>query len=575
VEQRIEVLKVLTRKVPDVGWGLLLDLLPTVHGISVPTPRPRWRHWALQWSKEVTNVEYWHQVEAYAGLLVELVNTDPERRPDRWVQLIEKFENFPLPTQDRLLQRLREFDVAALSTADRKRMTDALREKIHRHRRFQDAQWALPAEKLDEVEAVKERFEPQDLIARHAWLFTLHPELGSDHNASWQQREEQLFQLRQEAVRAIFEHDGLQGVCELAGAAEDPGTVGFVLGKGRVLETDSLILPSLLTSESRKLGTFAMGYGQGRFRDKGWEWLTQLNLAHWTPEQAGRFLALVPDSERNTWEVVTQLGTDVMTEYWRWVPAFYHSASTEDVEYAVSMLLKYNRPFHAVRVLDGALQVQHEVHSSLLLDTLAAGLQSQDHNHDGYEIQQLFKRLQSDPTVDLQRLAALEWGYLGLLDGHGASPKTLFRVLRTEPRFFADLLCLIFRSDKEPEESPETPTEEQKARARNAYHLLMEMKQESIPGLQEDHTTVDEQELLAWVREARRLCEENGRSVECDLRIGEVLAHAPTETDGTWPCVAVRDIIDDVESENLARGFEIGIFNRRGPFMKSPLEGGE
>jgi hypothetical protein len=95
-----------------------------------------------------------------------------------------------------------------------------------------------------------------------------------------------------------------------------------------------------------------MGYGQGRFRDGGWEWLTQLNLAHWTPTQAGRFLALVPDAERNTWEVVTQLGADVMTEYWRRVPAFYHSASTEDVEYAVSMLLKYNRPFHAVRVLN-------------------------------------------------------------------------------------------------------------------------------------------------------------------------------------------------------------------------------
>jgi transcriptional regulator with XRE-family HTH domain len=568
VEQRIKVLQTLADKVPDIGWRLLLDLLPTLHGISMPTSRPHWRDWALNWSKEVTNAEYWRQVEACADLLIDLVGTDPER----WVQAIENFENFPMLAQDRLICRLRKFDIETLDTIARKHITDELREKINKHRSFPDARWVLPTEKLDELEAIKKRFEPQDPIARHAWLFNMHPELVSDHEVSWQQREEKLFQLRQDALREILDSGGLQKVFELVGVADNPRAVGFALGKARLLETDSPILPLLLTSEKQKIKEFAVGYGQGRFAEASWRWIEHIGLSQWTPEQAGGFLAFVPGFERKAWEVVKQLGADVMPEYWRRVSAFYHNASTEDVEYAVSMFLKHNRPFQAVRVLDRALYDKHEVDSSLLLDTLEAGLKSLDQNYDSYEIQQLFKRLQSDPNVDIRRLAALEWAYFKLLNSHEASPETLHRLLRTEPRFFADLLRLLFRSDKEPEESTEVPTEEQKVHARNAYRLLMQWK--SVPGLREDKT-VDEQKLLEWVTEARRLCEESGRLVICDLRIGEVLAYAPKESDGTWPCLPVRDVIDEIDSEALTRGFEIGIFNRRGGFTKSPIEGGK
>ncbi len=570
VEQRIKVLKVLTRKVPDIGWRLLLDLLPTLSGISIRstlTSRPHWRDWALSWSQRVTNMECWQQVEACAGLLVDLVGTDTER----WIQLIEKFEHFPLPAQDRLIRCLREFDLDLLDMTAQKRITDELRKKIHRHRSFPDARWVLMPEKLNEIKAIKERFEPQDVIARHSWLFNAQPRLVSDRKDSRQQRNEKLHQLRQEALREIFDHGGLQSVFELVEAAGDPRAVGVVLGKGRLLETDSPILPSLLTSGKQKVATFAMGYGRGRFVDAGWEWIEQLGLVQWTPEQAGRFLAFVPEFERRTWEFIEQLGEDVAREYWSRTLDFCCNASTEEVEYGVSMLLKYNRPFHAVKMLDMALYNKHDIDSSLLMDTLEAGLNSYDEQRSDYEILELFERLQSDPNVDIQRLEELEWGYLSLLNGHGASPKTLLRSLSTKPRFFDYLLSLIFHSDKEPEESTETPTEEQKARAQNAYHLLMEWK--SVPGLRGDNI-VDEQALLAWVTEARRLCEESGRLAVCDLRIGEVLAYAPAETDGTWPCVPVRDLIDEVDSADLVQGFEIGIFNKRGVFV-SPIEGGK
>ncbi len=53
-----------------------------------------------------------------------------------------------------------------------------------------------------------------------------------------------------------------------------------------------------------------------------------------------------------------------------------------------------------------------------------------------------------------------------------------------------------------------------------------------------------------------------------------MFAYAPPEPDGTWPCIPVRDAIEEFGSEDLADGFEIGIRNKRGAYWKAPDEGG-
>ena len=213
------------------------------------------------------------------------------------------------------------------------------------------------------------------------------------------------------------------------------------------------------------------------------------------------------------------------------------------------------------------------------METLEAGLKQEEQqsevalsDYDGYEIQELFERLQYDPHVDIQRLASLEWGYLGLLDGHGASPKVLHGWLQRDPHFFAELLSMIYRSQNDSEATVIQPTEEQKARAQNAHGLLMSWQ--LIPGARDDGT-VDDQQLLEWVKKARALCEVSGRLEICDIKIGEVFAHAPSESDGSWPCTPVRDVIEEIDSDELIEGFKLGIFNKRGGYSKSLTEGGE
>ena len=60
----------------------------------------------------------------------------------------------------------------------------------------------------------------------------------------------------------------------------------------------------------------------------------------------------------------------------------------------------------------------------------------------------------------------------------------------------------------------------------------------------------------------------------CDSRIGEVLAYAPGEPDGSWPCIPVRDVLEDMEAEEIFQGLGAGIYNKRGLYSKSLREGG-
>ena len=67
-----------------------------------------------------------------------------------------------------------------------------------------------------------------------------------------------------------------------------------------------------------------------------------------------------------------------------------------------------------------------------------------------------------------------------------------------------------------------------------------------------------------------------GKRIEiCDVMIGEQLSHAPADADGTWPCEAVREILELVPTDEILRGFHCGVSNQRGTFTKSMTEGGE
>jgi transcriptional regulator with XRE-family HTH domain len=572
VEERVGVLKKLAKSRRDAGWRLLVGLLPNQRPMTMHH-RPLWRDWAIGWSTQVPSTDYWHQVVACALLLVEHLDDDIER----WKALIDQYDNLPGPVQTKFLERLNGFAESALDEGTRRAVSDAIRAKVSLHRKYASTKWALPGEILAELENVQRRYEPADPVRRYAWLFVSHWQVLEIR----EHLEKPADELRRSALQEILDQGGWEGIQRLIQEVETPEAVGIAFAEIGSRETDATILPALLTPADEKAFRFAGGYIQVRFRKEGRDWVDRLKMDHWSSEEIARFLAFLP-FERRTWEFAAEKGDEVSSWYWNNPPIFPRGEEGDDASYAVTMLLRHKRPFQAFLVLQTALHRNVRIESSLFMNAIETWLETGAGGVgriQGLEFlvlslfQELQKRVeQKDPGVDRNGLAKLEWACLDLLDGHPTSPVTLHGLLQDDAEFFVQVLGLIYRPKNEPTEGNTELSEEEKRRAQNAYRLIRSWQ--DVPGSRDDQT-VDEIRLLGWVQRARSLAKDRGLLEICDSRIGEVFAYAPHEEDGSWPCIPVRDALEEIGTDKVFAGFGVGIYNKRGVVSKSLREGGD
>jgi hypothetical protein len=190
-----------------------------------------------------------------------------------------------------------------------------------------------------------------------------------------------------------------------------------------------------------------------------------------------------------------------------------------------------------------------------------------------YDIAELIGVLQHRPDCDEKRLATLEWHFLRLLNRAGSGPVVLYRWLASHPAFFIEMLGCLYRSESAQEKAAteSEPANHRRIQAESAFHLLREWC--LIPGTQTDGS-IDEPQLRGWITEARGLARDGSYLGVCDSTVGGLLSHSSEESDGSWPCKAVRNVLDFFASDELLRGFEIGIYNSRGVVSRGHHEGG-
>jgi transcriptional regulator with XRE-family HTH domain len=570
VSERVRILSEVARRAPSAGWRLLLALLPYRLGTAMPIHRPACRDWALGWSEGASNAEFWHQVSACADKLIDLADADA----GRLVILIGQLENLPGPARDRLMDRLATIDVSALGADGNRAVADALRDAVVRHGRLAEAEGTLPIEVVTRLDEARRHLEPDDIVLRNAWLF----------NAFWRVKEvagddADVAELRLAALQQIRSQAGWDGILRLAEVSGAPDELGAALGERGSAEDDARVLPGLFQAGSEKRLRLALGYVPARNSSAGPDWLRRLDTSRWSPEEVGQVAINLPFGPE-TWDLVASMGPGIESFYWAKVQNVLGiDGDSDTVRRAALKLLAHHRPFSTCRMLSAALHRGWRFEPALALDALEGGIMPPHAESAAMQARhtvvtllvELQKRVQeADACIDVERVARLEWGYLGFLDGRPATPETLHAMLDTHPESFVELLKIAFRARDEPR--GEEPSEEEKARARNAFELLHSWRR--IPGTAEDGT-IEEEALVSWVTAARDLAEQQGRIQVCDFYIGTLLAHALGRPGMDWLAVPVRDAIEDLASDDLDRGFELGILNRRGPYGKAPHEGGD
>ena len=149
---------------------------------------------------------------------------------------------------------------------------------------------------------------------------------------------------------------------------------------------------------------------------------------------------------------------------------------------------------------------------------------------------------------------------------------TLQRRLAGDPEFFAEVVSAVYRARRaDPEQvEAESADPQRVAVAENAYRLLSEWSWP--PGFEGEH--IDPNALTEWIERAGELLKAADRYEVGMNHLGQVLAAAPVDTDGHWPPVVVRDLFEDMHSEELESGFQVAVINSRGVVSRSMEEGG-
>lgn len=559
-EKRKSAVEAVIREQPVVGWKLLLALLPHSHGSTSGCNRPVWRDFIPRdWKDGVLMTEYWEQINAYTDLAVTLAKSDS----GRLCELIERLSDLPKSAHESLLEHLKSDAIASLPEKDRLSLWENLDKLVRHHRKFSDADWALPEDAVNNIAETAHALAPTSPTFKYHHLFGGRDFDLYDEKGNYEEQQKRLDLARQGAISEILGSGGIDAALKFAAKVAAPYEVGRALGVIASDEIEFSILPSLLDSEDDTLVRVVAGFIWVRFWQLKTDWVDAVLARDWKPHHQANFLTLLPFEEEIWKRVALHLKDAHEALYWKNAKVNPYGPD-RDLTIAIEKLLEYGREGAAVmcaaRIAEDKLRFDVALATRALLALLASGNGVQE--LDNYQTVELIKHLQNCETADKNALFQIEWNFLPWLDRFSSgSPVTLEKRLASDPTFFAEVIALVYRSKNTSEDASVEIDEQQKRLAKNAYKLLSEWKR--CPGTRDDGSFSAEA-FNAWLSEARKMTDESGHSEVAQIQIGHVLTCAPTDPDGLWIHNAVAEALNFRDTGEMRSGFTTQLFNNRG-----------
>lgn len=575
LQDRIKVLDLLIQREPKAAFGVLRGLVAAGPQTATPAARPKWREDDAGAGHGVTEAEMYEIHVAAKERLFQLSDGNAPRIAEmlQYTSLRDREET------SRVLALMESFTLSPANDEDRETLRGALRKTIHWHRNYDDTPVAELNEWLRAVEACYERLAPVDLVLRHCWLFGSHwVELPSrERDDDIQTRGDSLAQTRTAALAEIWQALGMTGIESLIAACAEPGTVGATLAAmdfagvrwaDWVAEKGSDFTPGphltwcitgLLratpTPRSAKLLQEVMALGD----QQGWD-----------AAKRGRFLVLARP-ERETWQLATACGPETDVAYWERVrPDYWLHNDTGDLEFVLHRLLEAKRPRTALQCCEYALE---RIGAKLLFSMLQqfmAGDEQEGPRLDSWHLGEMLERLEKSGEIEKKALIQLEFGLFPALGyGQEARAAALYEGIMAKPALFAELIGFLYKPEHGDREEP--VTDATRAAAERAWEILHACSRQ--PGTQTDGS-IDHDAFVRFIDTTREQCRQADRLTMCDQTLGQILAHAPADEDGSWPFSPARKVLDRQEMEEMRRGFCIGAWNKRGVTSRSPWDGG-
>ncbi|PBC45339.1 hypothetical protein [Rhodococcus sp. ACPA1] len=557
---RLAVLDAVLNAVPEQGTELMVSLI-RVGGVGVIRSGPRYRDWPTP----RTRSNRAESVEEVCARLLASESTDwakaaglvgrvsPANRASIVRALGDKWDEFDPTVREEILTTVAE-------VADR-------------HRQLPDAAWSLPPEELSGLDTFLTNHGAPVNEASPTALF----EWAADIATETDDEQDELTRRRREAVLELTT-EGIAAVAEFAKTAERPELVGQVLAQVTD-ELDERVLDLLSTEADHPILTFASNFANLRSRSSSW--LTEQVTAR--PNQAA-LLLLSADLNNAVLDLVDDAQEGQRELFWTQLSPY--RANNETIERVCTGLLDADRPFSAIT----AANARHTpgISTELMLRVLTAPItgtaaEAAHHLSIDYQVGGLLDRLEAAGVPD-NKLGQLEFFYLPILD-HQRTPRALHRELAREPETFADVVSRVYRPDesdpgdddaaaKAMDEPTTAALEGEEYRFSDACFRLLHGWDQPLPGGTVE-TPPSAATLQAWVNKSREALHTRNRARIASRIIGETLGvHTTTDGDGTWPCLAVREVLEHEQDPDLENALALARVNQRGDTIRGIYTGG-
>ena len=212
------------------------------------------------------------------------------------------------------------------------------------------------------------------------------------------------------------------------------------------------------------------------------------------------------------------------------------------------------------------------------IEELRMSLNTGDKNRirlDPYAVKKYLELMRANDNIPLEEIARREYLVLPMFaySPEDLSGFAIYDLISKDPDLFVDLICDVYLPAHRDKFLKTEPTDDERARGQVAFTLIRGMR--TVPGKSPDNA-FDYEFLKVWVEQARSLAAEKDRSVTTDITIGNLLAYASDDpVDSCWPHQAIRQLMEEIGSDDIERGIATERVNMRGVFSKALYEGGQ
>lgn len=578
---RLRVLKDLAVRYPEIAWRLCVAQIVPGPRSGSGSHKPKWRNDGLGYGEPLPTME---PIIAFKKDMVEMaLNWKSDYTGEMICDLVSCLPGLSNEDCDRAWKIMTVWAKTA-PDSEKAHVREHLRQRIlsRRSRRHNNPDDYVAL--TDAAKAARQALEPTDIVLKHAWLFrgqwlTESAEELEDVDFDFNQREERVAARRTEALRDVYATRGVAGVFELS----TQGNAAFVVGRllaERVLSQDevaNVICASLDPTNDLNAGT-RQNLIAGLVRSDAGEEKRQTlldELSERLSEDEFIRVLLAAPFRLETWQRVDELSADSRERYWRDViPEWVREEDAELME-AIERLVEFKRPRAAFHTAQFALgNLEPELVFRLMTNVAQGGDEQEGHYQlQHHYIDKAFERINAPSSLTIEQKAGLEFTFIDALVQPGAKGRipNLERYVEAHPDLFVQALAWTYQRKGDGIDPPGIvpPDGDGKQLAERGYALLRSLR--SIPG-RDDVGIADAIRLRAWVDAVRGAAAQIDRTVVADVCIGELLSNAPSGDDGIWPCEPVREVIEDIQSVDMARGMCIGRYNARGAHWRG--EGG-